>query len=382
MKSPSDSLNQQLKAMLIERFQGVPLETRLPSFRALAQEMDVAYLTISGVMKQLEWEGYIKRIPRKGTFLASRERTVQRDLQTGTSKLKTLIFAYPNYFSYATWIRLHHAEELAVKSGMAMVEFKMNPGTTYDGLRELARRRDDVSGIILIPIPGTVARREVAMLGDLGVPVVLLSPCEYVSLEKQVWAVGADDYRAGYLQARLLIEAGHERIAFVEHEPFASDRQQLVIKGMRQAIREAGMKQRQLMTVGGSTRPWQDSRKAAEQLTRELLEKRRATAAVYESLRGMQGALRVAREAEVVVPDEFSIVGIGLGNGDEDYLSPPVTTVDPQPEMELKLAFQCLLRPQTTRSRQQWVEPVLCGRRSVAPPAAVIVANGASSLVK
>lgn len=367
MKTPPAShLHQQIREQLIKRFQDFPLETRLPSFRQLAGEMGVAYLTISGVMKQLEWEGYIKRVPRKGTFLASRERTVQRDMQTGTSKLKTVIFAYPNYFSYATWVRLHHAEEHAVKKRLALVEFKMNPETSYEGLRDLVKSRGDVRGVIVIPIPGSVSRSEIGLFDDLGVPVVLLAPSDFVSLGQRVWSVTSDWYRAGYLKAQHLLASGHESLAFVHHEPVVAEWQNLLLRGMRQAMREAGRRQRDLVVVDAGTRPWDDSRVAAYELTRELLTAGKVTAAMYESIRGVQGALRAVREAGLAVPADLAIVATGLGNGDEDYFTPPITTVDPRPEAELDVAFRCLLAPAEHGAKRLTVEPVLRARQSVA----------------
>ncbi len=369
MPDSSHNLKQNIKDTLIKQFRTWPLETRLPSVRALAAELNVAYLTVDGAMRELEWEGYVRRVPRKGAFLASRERTVRRDLETGTSKLRAVVFAYPNYFSYATWARLRCAEEQAVRRGMALIEFKLNPETSYDGLAEVLEQRGDVMGVVVIPIPGSVSRRETRFFDSLGVPVVILAACEYVSLARRVWSVTTDWYRSGYLKANQLLQAGHQRIAYVQHEPTSTERQGMVIKGMRQALREAGSKQRDLVVVSGATRPWDDSRESARQLTRELIEDGTATAAMYESMRGVQGGLRAVREAGLAVPDDFAVISIGRGNGDEDYFSPPVTTVDPQPEAELVVAFDCLLNAKDNPTKCQSVPPVLMKRRSVDPAA-------------
>ena len=115
-------VHEQLKKKLIRSFQDYELDARLPSDRALAEELGVAYLTISHVMRELEWEGYVKRLPRKGTYLASRERLVRTDQDTGVGADRIVLFAYPNWFSYASWSRLHRSEELCVKRGLGLVE--------------------------------------------------------------------------------------------------------------------------------------------------------------------------------------------------------------------------------------------------------------------
>jgi DNA-binding LacI/PurR family transcriptional regulator len=367
------NVRQRIKARLIERFRSRPLDSRLPSVRALAAEFDAAYLTVNGVMKELEWEGYVKRLPRKGTFLASRERTVQTDPQTGVARLSTIAFAYPNYFSYATWVRLHHGEEQAVKRRRALVEFKLNPGMkSYNGLRDLVEARGDVCGVIIIPIPGTVSRSEIALFDSLGVPVVLLAPNDFVALGQRVWSVTTDWYRAGYLKAQRLLTAGHQVLAFVQHEPMMSERQTLLLRGMRQAMREAGRRQRDLLVLSAGTRPWDDSRVAAYELTSELLASRKATAAMYESARGAQGALRAAHDRGLSVPDDLAIISTGLGNDDEAYFHPPIDTVDPRADAEMDVAFRCLLDPDRHEARRQTIEPVMHVRQSVIKPSASV----------
>lgn len=359
MPETSSNLRETIKARLIERLRDYPLNLRLPSVRDLAAEFDAAYLTVNGVMKELEWEGYIRRVPRKGAFLASRERTVLKDLQTGTTSLKTVVFAYPNYFSYTAWIRMHHAEEFAVKNGLALLEFKLNPGMGYDGVVELIRSRQDICGVILIPIPGSISRAEVGRFDELDLPVVLLSPSDFVSLTKNVWSVYPDWYRAGYLKAQWLLSLGHESLAYVQHEPVTIERQDQLIRGMHQALRESGRRQRDLVVSNIGTRAWEDSRVAAYQLTRELIASTSVTGGMYDSLRGIQGGLRALHEAGRSVPDDFALVATGVENHDEEFFESPVAVVDPASASEIDVAFSCLLTPKKQVSRQITIEPAL-----------------------
>ncbi len=376
------NLKQAIKERLIEQFQTWPLETRLPSVRALAAEFGAAYLTVDGAMRELEWEGYVRRVPRKGAFLASRERTVVHDLETGGKDLKTLVFAYPNFFSYATWIRLHHAETQAVQRGMALVELKLTPETDYANLHRIIDQRDRVEGVIVIPKSGPENNAATANLDNLGLPVVALAEFPMVSLTHNMWAIHPDWVRSGYLKARQLLDAGHECIAFVQHEPAASERRKLMTQGMRQAMREAGLPQRNLVMYDADTEAWADSRAAAHRLTRQLLEDRQATGAMYETMRGPQGAILAAHELGASIPGDLSIVSTGRGSDDEAYMSPPITTIDPDPEAEIALAFDCLLRPRRHPTRGHMIRPTLCERASVAPPGAVYEPRESIALVK
>jgi DNA-binding LacI/PurR family transcriptional regulator len=361
--------HKEVKDLLIRRLQDRSLGDRLPSDRALAKECGVAFLTISRVMRELEWEGYVERRPRKGTFLASRERAVQTDMRTGTREGDVLIFAYPDYYSFTYWLRLHIAGELAVKNGLGLIEFRMNPETTYGGLCELVARTDNARGLLLVPVPDSVDRRSLTMLDGLGLPVVLLGACDFVSLGTRTWSVTADWYKSGYLMAKALIDRGHRRIAYVHNEP-PSPGWRMMLKGIRQAGREAKLKRGELAVHGGATQPWKDSREAGYELTKRALSKSPPTGIIYDSFSGTGGGLRAISEKGLTVPDDVSIVTLGVGNGDEEFTVPSMTTVDEKPREEVRLALECLMGGTAPVTRTLTVPPMLSERRSISSPPA------------
>ncbi|HAI14629.1 MAG TPA: hypothetical protein DCM28_23185 [Phycisphaerales bacterium] len=362
MSVPSDKLCQSIKSQLIERFKDYELDTRLPSVRVLAAEFNVAYLTMNGVLNQLELEGYIRRIPRKGAYLASRERTVSTDMQTGMlSQPSTLVFAYPNFFSYATWSRLHFAEEQAVKRGLALAEFKLNPDTDYSSLCQMVAQRGDVCGVIIIPVPGLLSKALIKSLDQMGIPVVLLEPTPDVEQTQHLTSITLDWQKAGRMLAGELIQAGHQSLAYFRHEPNTYSRR-MMLQGIKQASLEADVK---LRVLGGSMKPWEDSRQSAFELTCSVLKQGQYTAGIYESMRGIQGAIRAAHVMEVTLPTAMSFVSIGRGNGDEAYFAPPTTTVDPNAQEELRLAFEQVLDFDNKSQRILVTDPQLVQRESV-----------------
>ena len=52
----------------------LPAGTQLPSKRALAEHLDVSVITVEGAYQQLEAEGYVYALPRRGFFAAAVER--------------------------------------------------------------------------------------------------------------------------------------------------------------------------------------------------------------------------------------------------------------------------------------------------------------------
>jgi len=367
-KKRAQTRHDQVKKHLIRLLQGYQLGAKLPSDRALADELGVAYLTVNRAMRDLAFEGFIERKPRRGTFLASHERAVHRDLSTGTHPQRTVVFAYPKYFSYAMWIRLQLTEEQTLKRGLAMAEFKMSRDTTLASLAELVRRTESVCGVVILPVPGVIDARAVALLDGLGVPVVVLSYSELVSAGERMWSVSTDWFRTGHLMAELMLKKGHDRLAYVHNEPDAPERH-LMLKGMRQAATQAGLPRRGLAIVGG-TEPWRSSRDAGYALTVKLLGRTPPTGLVYDSVAGVQGGLLAIHEGGRSAPADVSLVAEGSGGGQEDYFVPPLTTVDARPAEEVRLALDCILDGDAHTTRSLTVPPVVRSRKSIAKPAA------------
>ncbi|MBN2711456.1 MAG: GntR family transcriptional regulator, partial [Planctomycetes bacterium] len=198
-KEKKNIAHQRIKALLIDSFSAMELGDKLRSDRDLAEDLGVAYLTINRVMRELEWEGYVERRPRRGTFLASRERTVTKDQDTGLSRGKCVLFAHPDFYSYSYWIRMKKAEENAVKRGLGFLEYRINPGTDYTGIADIVKQRDDIMGVVLFPLPESLDKPTLNMLNAMGVPVVLLSPVSNIEKScKNIFTVCPDWYKAGY----------------------------------------------------------------------------------------------------------------------------------------------------------------------------------------
>lgn len=362
-KTKKASVQSQIKKELIKRIQSCTIGTRLPPDRVLAKEYGVAFLTINRVMQELVWEGYVTRRSRQGTFVASRERIVTYDHHTGVQATGSLIFAYPNFFSYATWTRLLQTEDLAVKRGLGLLEYRMNPNTTYDGIINIIQERKDISGVIIIPTSAS-SKRLTKLTSQLGIPVVFLSSDpRHLNYPLSI-SIAPDWFSMGYLQARSLLKEGHKRIAYIRNEPTGFGRKQQ-LQGMKQAFQDFEINARNLITIGKGIQPWSSSRQAGYQLTEEMLDRRNITGLIYDSINGVMGGMLLLYENGLKIPDDFSAVTTGSGNRNENYLIPPITTVASESSAEIQKAFEFLDNPSSFKKKQFLMDPAVIPRQSI-----------------
>lgn len=352
-------VHQEVKEALIKRLQRLPLDTRLPSDRDLATEFNVAFLTINRVMNDLMREGYVVRRPRRGTFIASRERQV---VNPGSGDGCVLV-AYANYFSYHIFRHLRTAEELAQRGRLRLVEYKFNPESSADDLAAFAAGLDGLRGIMLMAPPQMLAPAPLARFDAIGIPVVAVSAMVEVGGTANCACVDADWTALGRLAAEALLDAGHQRLAWVNHEPSQPEG---LARGMREALKARGRRGSDLVTVGQGVAAWSDARESGYRLAQQLIDEDLATGAVFTSISGARGALRALWERGLAAPTHLSLVAAGQQGGEEDYLTPPLTTVDADWTGEVRFAFDRILGAADERSRL--LAPRLHRRGSIGPP--------------
>lgn len=362
------AVHHEVREALLQRLMLLPLESRLPSDRDLAREYNVAFLTINRVMRDLERDGFVVRRARQGTFLASHTRTVTNSTGAGAGGDEgELLVVYPNYFSYHYWRHVRLAEELALKHRLRLLECRLSPGSGYERAVAVAAGANRLRGALVLPVPESLTRENLAALDGLGRPVVLLSTTFDVEAWTHLRSVDVDWKAAGRLLAGELLKAGHRRIAYLNHEP---DRPTLLVQGMKQALRDHGLRGSDLITLLGDTHAWQDSREAGYRLTLRLLDEGRATAAHCDSVAGARGALRALWERGLRAPDDLALTATGMQSGDEDYLTPALSTVDADWDAEMRWAVAAVLADDRAAPRSHIVPATWRARASVAAPAA------------
>jgi len=131
-----------------------------------------------------------------------------------------------------------------------------------------------------------------------------------------------DEVGGGRIAARILIDAGHTRTAYLTGVPGAwATRARL--RGYREELRSAGLDAGDQIVLGGNYQA--DS---GYELTLDLLAKRhRPTAILCGNDRMALGALMALREKGVDVPGEMSLVGYDDQDALVSRISPAITNV-------------------------------------------------------
>ncbi|MGE3268909.1 MAG: LacI family DNA-binding transcriptional regulator [Chloroflexota bacterium] len=200
-------------------------------------------------------------------------------------------------------------------------------------IEDVARSaRDEVDGFIIVS-GGDMTDERIVHLEQTGLPTVLV---DNLIIGHNVHAVVVDNFGAGYLATRHLIDLGHRRIAMISA---ARSYRKFVHRqnGYMDALTEAGIEPDPLLLppaiadLGRAMEP----RAGTVEMQRllELPPELRPTGVVTANDRLAARALMVLHKAGVRVPDDMSVVGVG--DVDEATSTiPPLTTVSvPRREM-------------------------------------------------
>lgn len=250
-------------------------------------------------------------------------------------------------------------EEFALAHGYSvfLATSHADPTREMRAVRSFHERR--VDGILVNS--SRVGALYLPLLSEMRVPIVLINnqhPGEFI------YSVTIDNLNAGREATRHLTALGHQRIGYVGNQ-FGIQADTERFAGYRQVLEEAGLGFEPELVSHGDGGP-----EGGLRAMRRLLQLPEPPTAVfcYNDMEAL-GALRAARERELKVPGDLSVVGL-----DDLYLSsysdPPLTTVR-QPKHEMgRLAAQILVdllaggKPEV----QITLPGTLVVRESTAPP--------------
>ena len=354
-----------IRDALLRRIRRLPRQAQLPSERQLAAKHRVCRATVNKVMTELEQEGYLVRHPGKGAFAIPPDKEVFGSARQGRRQA-SVVMAYPDYFSYTTWQRVHSAEQLALREGIHLINFKFQQLMTLDPLFAFLEQSSDIDGLI-IQYPVDMTSRSVLERFDrLGFPVVFLGTGIPVNLYRNLYLAGPDYVKSGYLKMSVLIENGHRDLAYVGVERVAGSTA-LSRRGMKRALYDFGMKWSDVVRLEIRNDDSRSTLQRGYDLTRELLaEGADASGFLYDTFQGAFGGMRAFREHGVRLPEDVSLV-CGLAHfGYETMTCPSLTNVTSDPEALLALAMDIIQSPDDHPERIRSIDVVLNMRESVA----------------
>ncbi len=356
-----NSRHNELKTCLLDQIERSGCNTRLPSETALAKQFNVCRATMNKVMVELEREGYVVRRPGKGTFVSPRDKTIESSAARNGSR--TVIIAYPDFFTYTLWQEVHYAEMIALKRNLRLINFKMQAETDYAALFHVIQQQADLEGMILIPpsadIPGPVLRQ----LDTLDIPCVMQISMERLTVHKNWFTIDWDHFKSGYLRMKALLSHGHRKIGFIENEP---ERLASTDRGIYCAMQEFGLRRRELTRSTIQAVAWKDPAEAGYSQTLELLDHHpEITALLVDTFPGAYGALRAIHERGLRCPEDISIVTAMDMMNYARLACPALSTVVGNTEKLVEKMFQIILRDSSDVPRHMVQDVELIERESI-----------------
>jgi LacI family transcriptional regulator, galactose operon repressor len=267
----------------------------------VAERAGVGIGTVSRVLNDSPGVAQDTRVRVRAVMqeLGYRPSATARNLSLG--RTQTLGVIAPFFTSPSVVERLRGIDDVVGGSAYDLTLFNIETAEQRRAALRRFARRDRVDGVIVISLPLTPA--EVRALHRDRVPTVLVDVAHALLPN-----VAIDDVAGGAMAAGHLLEAGHDRIAFVgdvEDNPFAFASSQRRLEGMRRALREAGV-----ALPASYVRRGPFGRESALALTRELLALRRRPSAIFAASDVQAfGVLDAAARAGLNVPGDLSVIG-------------------------------------------------------------------------
>lgn len=348
----------QLMDYLVGRMATMKSGDPLPSIRDLIGQTGLSHQTVVHAMEELEHQGYLDLRVGRGAFVAHREKAA-RTLHPRECPAGTVILALPAHESHWLAHLLGLAETEAVRRGHGLLLFRIDPQGTWGDLAAFIKRETKVAGVMVWPPALRMGAADEARLESLAVPAVVFSPPS--PHPNKLFHVSGNPVDTGAVMARALLKAGHEKLAFLRHEP-SPEIQDGYEKGIREAMAEYSRDPGTLKRFGKLTPNWGDSTEAAYQITKAIStrELRKVTGLIYTTSVGALGGIRALAEKNIVVPDAMSVIG----SSDHPLLAytiPSVSATDGDWETAMAAAFDMLKEKPKSRHHMVATKPVLRG---------------------
>ncbi|MCJ8014561.1 LacI family transcriptional regulator [Paenibacillus sp. KQZ6P-2] len=288
-----------------------------PTIKDVAKAADVSVATVSRVLHNLA--GYSDQTKQKVLKaveeLGYQPNAIARGLIN--KRTQTIGVLFPDVSSSFSSDLLHGIEDVANDRGFSVIVCN----TAEDGKRTMkylqVLREKQVDGIVFT---SEFLKEEYYLaLKEMRVPVVLVNTQSH---KHMIPYVKVDDRQAAYQATEYLIQNGHREIAMISDTPVDRIAGIPRIEGYKQALADNGIEYNEARVAYGDF-GLESGRKAIEKL---LAEAPPFTALFAASDEMAIGAMGVALERGIRIPDDISIIGY-----DDLSISrmiyPPLTTI-------------------------------------------------------
>lgn len=324
-------------------------ENKLPTDHELAAEITASYATLRLVMKELEQQGFIRRIRGSGTYLTAQAATLLADSRR--RRLHIYAPGFPqaperDYGALLLETLRNQAEARNWKSEFTLVR------SHREFVEQLDRELPRANAVIYLPPTEPFSLEAVGKLARFGSRPLVVLDCELSNIA--IDNITSDNRRGGMLAAAHLLANGHRNIALLLCEPLLPQ-SQARIQGFCDALELAGLRAE---LIDCHVRAEDPRDLFARRAMLERLKRPYEFTAVFAiSDAGAFGALQAFEELHLVAGRDISLVGFdGIPAG--EALAPRLTTVA-QPVGEIcRTAIDWLDEPPHSHSKCQ-LSPVL-----------------------
>jgi LacI family transcriptional regulator len=208
------------------------------------------------------------------------------------------------------------AQEKAAELGWVLMLYSSGEDSEVEQKEIRTLLQHQVDGVLY----ATWYHRVVTVPEELkGVPVVLL---DCTSDDPQLASVVPDEYRTGYDATQELLRHGHRRVGFITNiEDVPATRGRL--RGYQDALRDAGIDYRDSLVASDASETPGGYRTALQLLARPD----RPTAVFAYNDRMAMGLYRAARELDLEIPRDLSVISIDNQEIIADGLYPGLTSM-------------------------------------------------------
>lgn len=285
-----------------------------PTIRDVARHAGVSHQTVSRVINGSE-----DVLPETRALVEAaieemgyRPSAIARSMARGSTH--TLAIISPNLTDYTFASVIEGAEVEARQHGYFVMSSSASDPESFRALVDELVGHGRVDGLIVIN-PYADERYK---LIPRDFPLVFVGARSH---DENICSISLDDESVAYEATRHLISLGHTQIALVTG-PMTEDCSQDRTKGYRRALSEAGLPFNESFVFEGD---WSASSGQAALVA--LLEQGTTPTAVFaQNDRMAMGVLRAARDANLQVPGQLSVIGVD-DMPLSSYFDPPLTTM-------------------------------------------------------
>ena len=323
---------------------------KMQTEKELASEVLASYATVRLVMKELEQEGFIRRIQGSGTYLQPEAGRLLEEASWPRLRLFSSPLSGEPDLNYADWLIQEIKEE--ARQMQRRVEH-VQVRTHDEFLERLSSAAEPGDAVVYLPPTEPFSMRQ---LGELGrhdkLPLIVID-CELGNIN--VGNITTDNRRGGMLAARALIENGCRELAVLLCEPMLRQISQRV-QGFLEIAEMSGIKP---VIIDCEVHVEDSRQEKTRTKLRDFLKSEPLPDGLFAvSDCGAFAAMEVLRESGIEAGSDLSLIGFdGLAAGRQNH---PVLTTVAQPVTEIcRKVFQDLREWRSGTHPQHLLSPVL-----------------------